>query len=390
MKYDFDEVIDRRHSGSVKWDGPDNELPMWVADMDFKAAPEIIAALHKRVDHGVYGYCGDDPEWYAAYSSYFKAAHDWNIDKGSLLFCTGVVPVLSSSVRKLTEIGDEVVVCPPVYNIFYNSIVNNARIPLEVPLLYDGSEYEIDWDGLEKAFAHPKAKLFILCNPHNPVGKIWNKDELVRIAELAKKHNVIVLSDEIHGEITPLDKPYVPFLTVGETAKEVGYAAISPTKCFNLAGIQTAAIVIDNPEIRAKVNRQINTDEVAEPNVFATVAAIAAFNEGRAWLSELRRYVFDNRAFAEKYINENIPGLKAIHGEATYLLWVDCHGVTDDDVALASFLREKAALRLSSGNVYGKGGQGFLRINLACPRSLVEEGMKRLKLGVDSFEKLPR
>ena len=229
--------------------------------------------------------------------------------------------------------------------------------------------------------------LFLLCNPHNPVGRIWSKEELTRLARLAKKYDVIVLSDEIHGEITPLEKPYTPFLKSCEEAKEIGYAAISPTKCFNLAGIQTAAMVIDNPEIRAKVVRQINTDEVAEPNVFAVPATIAAFRDSRDWLIQMRGYVFENRSYAERFIKENIPDLNAIHGEATYLLWVDCSSISPDSRPLLQFLREKVGLRLSDGEEYGTGGQGFFRMNLACPKARVQDGLKRLAEGIELFKK---
>lgn len=386
MRFDFDEEIDRRHSGSIKWAGAEDELPMWVADMDFKAPPAVIEAFHKRIDHGVFGYCEPGEDWADAYISYYQDAYGWKIDKESLLFCTGVVPTISSSVRKLTSIGDEVIVLTPVYNIFFNSIVNNQRIPVEVPLHFDGASYSIDWAYLVKAMASPRAKLLIFCNPHNPVGRIWSKDELIRLAELAKAYGVIVLSDEIHGEITLPERPYVPFLTVSDTAKEVGYAAISPTKCFNLAGIQTSAIVIDNAEIRKKVNRQINTDEVAEPNVFAAIAPYAAFMQSRDWLAEMRKYVFENRAYAESFIEKEIPSIKAIHGKATYLLWVDCRKICNNGNELAEYLREHAKLRVSAGEAYGKGGEGFLRINLACPRSRVEEGMRRLKTGIESYK----
>ena len=387
MKYDFDEMVDRRNTGSIKWGGSPDELPMWVADMDFKTAPEIIAALKKRVSHGVFGYSSPNEEWYEAYASYYQDVHQWKIDKGSLLFCLGVVPTISSSVRKLTEVGEYVVVMPPVYNIFYNSIINNGRIPLEVPLSFDGEHYDIDWAALEQAFAMEKTKLLIFCNPHNPVGRIWEKEELIRLACLAKRYGVIVLSDEIHGEITPLDKPYIPFLNSCFEAKEVGFAAISPTKCFNLAGIQTSAIVIDNEEIRKKVDRQINTDEVAEPNVFAIPAAIASYTKGRAWLEQMRGYVFENRAIAEDYIAKHIPTLKAIHGEATYLLWVNCRQLTFDDRALVAFIHSSVKLRLNDGSEYGKTGEGFFRMNLACPKDRLMEGLKRLKRAIDLYIK---
>ena len=387
MVFDFDELIDRRQTGSIKWSGSPNELPMWVADMDFKAAPAIIEALRQRIDHGVFGYTEPDDDWFNAYHDYYLDVHNWKIDKGSLIFATGVVPIISSSVRKLTAVGDNVVVMPPVYNIFYNSIVNNARKPLEVPLLLQNGVYEMDWEGLEKAFSLPETKLLILCNPHNPVGRIWSKEELARLAKLAKEHDVIVLSDEIHGEITPLEKPYIPFYISCEEAKEIGYAAISPTKCFNLAGIQTAAMVIDNAEIREKVDRQINTDEVAEPNVFAVPATIAAFKDSRDWLNQMRRYVFDNRANAERFIEEKIKDLKAIRGEATYLLWVDCSSISSDSRPLLKFLRESVELRLSDGEEYGTGGQGFFRMNLACPRSRLQDGLERLAKGIELFKK---
>ena len=380
----FDEIVNRRGSGSIKWDVAENELPMWVADMDFKAPKCVHDALLRRVEHGVYGYCSPDEEWGKAYASFYKDLYGWDLKPTDLVFTLGVVPVLSSSVRALTEVGDQVVVCTPVYNIFFNSIVNSKRVPVEVPLLYKNGAYSLDFEGIETAFAQEKTKLCIFCNPHNPVGKIYTKDELTRLLELAKKHHVIVLSDEIHCPITRPGHPYIPMLSL-PGAEEVAYSAISPTKAFNLAGIHTAAVAIPNPEIRKKVERQLNTDEVAEPNVFSCVASTAAFNEGREWLASMNEYVFANRDYAEAFIAENLPKIHAIHGDATYLLWVDCREVCDDSRKLLAFIREKTGLFLSCGEVYGNGGQGFVRINLAAPRSVVEEGLKRLEYGVEEY-----
>lgn len=386
MPYDFDQVNNRRNTGSLKWNVGEGVLPMWVADMDFQTAPAIKKAVQDRASTGIYGYTEPSEEWYNAYISFFKDTHGFEIQKEWPLFCLGVVPTISSSVRKLTNIGDYVVVTPPVYNIFYNSIVNNGRIPLEVPLINEDNHYSIDFKGLEKAFSDPKTTLFILCNPANPVGKIWTKEELAEIGILAKKYHVIVLSDEIHGEIVEPNKSYVPFLSVNETNKEVGFAAISVTKAFNLAGIQTSAIIIPNPEIRAKVNRQINTDEVAEGNVFSYIAAISALNEGREWLKELNAYLFDNRKIAERFITERLPELSFSKGEATYLLWIDCRKITAHSKELEEFLLSYAKLYLSSGEVYGKTGDGYLRMNLACPKATLLEGLKRLEKGIKAFE----
>lgn len=383
---EFDEKINRRGSGSIKWDVKDNELPMWVADMDFKAPECVRKALMRRVEHGVFGYCSPDEEWANAYVSFYGDRYGWKIDPKDLIFCLGVVPVLSSSVRALTEVGDKVVVFPPVYNIFFNSIVNSKRVPSIVPLKEESGEFHLDFEGIEEAFSDEKTKLCFFCNPHNPVSKIYTAEEMERVLALAKKHHVIVLSDEIHGPITRPGHPYVPMLSL-PGASEVAYSAISPTKAFNLAGIHTAAIVIPNPEIRKKVERQINTDEVAEPNVFSCVASTAAMNEGREWLDAMNEYVFANRDYAVSYIEKEIPALRPIHGDATYLLWVDCREICDDSWEFLAFLREKTGLFLSNGEAYGKGGNGFIRINLAAPRSIVEDGLRRLKEGVEAYRK---
>ena len=377
----FDELVDRRNSGSIKWDVGENELPMWVADMDFKTAPCVIEALQKRLSHGVYGYCMPDDSWANAYASFYARRYGWKLDPKDLFFSLGVVPTLSSSVRALCEKGDEVVIFPPVYNIFYNSIRNNGCSIKEVPLIEKDGQYYLNYPAIETAFSSNRAKLCIFCNPHNPVGRIWEKEELKELHRLAAKHGVIILSDEIHGLVTKKEHPYIPYLSI-PGVEDCVYSAISPTKAFNLAGIHTSAIAIPNQEIRAKVERRLNTDECAEPNVFSCVASTSALNDGEEWLDEMNEYVFKNRAFAEEFIKNEIPELRVIHGEATYLLWVDCHGVPFTGESFAAFVREKTGLFISDGAVYGKGGEGFVRINLACPLERVKDGLQRLKAAI--------
>ena len=383
--YDFDTPVKRFGSDSMKWDVKENELPMWVADMDFKTAPEIIEALRERVDHGVFGYTDVDSKWYEAYMGWWKKRHQLDIQKEWLMFCTGVVPAISSIVRKLTTPGEKVIIQTPVYNIFFNSILNNGCTALESPLRYENMVYSMDFEDLEEKMSDPQASLMILCNPHNPVGKIWSKEELIRVGELAKKHGVTVVSDEIHCDITVPGKSYVPFASASDICREVSITCVAPTKAFSIPGIQTSAIFVPDPFLRHKVFRAINTDEVAEPNVFAHHAAIAAFTHGEKWLDELREYLFENRRVAESYIGENIPELKAVHGEATYLLWIDISGLNKKSREVASLIRERTGLYLSNGEAYGKSGEYFLRMNLACPRSVLEDGLLRLRKAVESL-----
>ncbi len=386
MKYNFDVLPNRRNSGSIKWDVKEGELPMWVADMDFEVAPKIKEALLSRVLHPVYGYTDVYDSWYNAYISFYQDRHNFEIEKEWLVFSTGVVPTISSSVRKLTNEGDEVVLLTPVYNIFYNSVINNNRVVVEVPLKYIAKSYSIDFVALDKALSSKKAKLLILCNPQNPIGKIWSKDDLALIGRLCERHNVIVLSDEIHGEITSPNKDYVPFLSVNETNRKVGFAAVSVTKCFNLAGLQTSAIIIPNEEIRKKVVRQLNTDECAEPNVFAIPVTLAALNDSRDWLNEMREYVEVNKEYVYDFIKKKIPEIHPIKQDATYLMWIDVSSITDNVKEFSSFLREMTGLFITAGSVYGKGGEGFLRINVATNLSNVKDMCIRLKKGIELYK----
>ncbi len=386
MKYDFDSVTDRRNSNSLKWDISDGELPMWVADMDFQTAPEILSAVKERAAHGVFGYTVVPDSWYEAYRSWWMDRHHFDIKKDQLIFCTGVVPAISSIVRKLTTPAEKVLIQTPVYNVFFNSILNNGRQVLESGLKYKDGEYEIDLDDLERKLADPQTSLMILCNPHNPVGKIWDRDTLARIGALCKKHHVLVLSDEIHCDLTAPGTEYIPFASVSDECRENSITCISPTKTFNLAGLQTAAVVVPDPVLRHKVWRGLNTDEAAEPNCFAVDAAVAAFTKGAPWLDELRAYLFRNKEITADFIQKNIPALRVVKSEATYLMWIDCRELSDDSDEIVKFIRDTTGLILSSGAQYGSGGEGFIRMNIGCPRALLEDGLSRLMKGIREFE----
>lgn len=391
MQYDFDTIINRRGTTSCKWDVAEHELPMWVADMDFKTAPEIIEAIKTRTEHGIFGYTDIPEEWYSAIIGWWKNRHGFIIEKDWLIFCTGVVPALSSVVRKLTTPGENVLIQTPVYNIFFNSIVNNGRNVLESPLAYDSENhsYRIDWQNLERDLANPQTSMMILCNPHNPVGKIWDRETLAKIGELCAKHHVIVVSDEIHCDLTEPGHDYIPFASVSETCRDNSVTCISATKAFNIAGMQSAAVVVPEKYLRHKVWRGLNTDEAAEPNSFASEVTIAAFTQGSRWLDELRSYISGNRRCVSEFIKKEIPQIHMIPSEATYLLWLDCRSLTGNGQNdLAAFIRKETGLYLCDGAQYGKAGEGFLRMNVACPRALVNDGLLRLKKGIEAYDRM--
>ena len=382
MKYNFDLPVNRRGTYSLKWDVPENELPMWVADMDFETAPEIREAIMRRASHGIFGYTAVPEEWYWAIGSWWQERYHFCMEKDWVIFCTGVVPAISSIVRKMTDVGEKIVLLTPVYNIFFNSIVNNGRYVIESALRYENGGYSIDLPDLEEKLAAPQATMMIFCNPHNPIGKIWDRDTLEKVGELCEKYHVLVVSDEIHCDLTDPGREYLPFASVSESCRNNSITCIAPTKTFNLAGLQTAAVVVPDGSLRHKVWRGLNTDEVAEPNVFAVTAAIAAWEKGAPWLEELRAYLFENKCAAAKFIQTQIPEVSLVRSEATYLLWLDCRKVTENDKKLAGFLRAETGLYLCAGSEYGKAGRGFLRMNIACTREVLEEGLTQLKRGI--------
>ncbi len=384
--YTFDTLTDRRNTGALKWNVPENELPMWVADMDFETAPEIVEALKKRAEHGIFGYCEVGQDWYQAYQNWWQIRHDFFMEKEWLLFVTGIVPAISSIVRKCTDVGEKVLLLTPVYNIFYNSIYNNGRVIEECPLTYADGKYSIPWEAFEEKLSDPQVSLLLFCNPHNPVGKIWDKETLFKVGELCQKHHVLVLSDEIHCDLTLPGKNYIPFASVSETCKNNSITCIAPTKAFNLAGIQTAAICVPNPVLRHKVWRGINTDEVAEPNVFAAIAPVAAFCYGGDWLAACRAYLAQNRAYTAEVLKEALDGkVKLIEADATYLAWIDVSQITADADLLCEHLRKTTGLYVCAGSEYGAGSKGFLRMNLACPKERLKDGLSRFVEGCLTF-----
>lgn len=380
MKYDFDEIIPRRGTNSYKWDSAQEDvLPMWVADMDFRTAPAVVEALRKRVEHGIFGYTKVPSAYYEAVTSWFAHRHGWQIGKDWIIYTSGVVPALSAVIKALTVPGDRVLVQTPVYNCFFSSIRNNGCEMVASPLTYLNETYRIDYDDLERKAADPKVKLFLLCNPHNPAGRVWTRRELTRIGEICLRHGVLVIADEIHCELVYQGHTYTPFASISEEFLMHSVTCISPSKAFNLAGLQIANIICADEGMRIKIDKAININEVCDVNPFGVEALIAAYNEGAEWLEALKHYLSGNYNYLKAFFMEYLPKLPVVMLEGTYLVWVDCTALKRSSKEIADDLLKKEKLWVNDGGIYGEDGEGFIRINIACPRERLIEGLNKLR-----------
>ena len=386
MKYDFDEIVNRRGTNSVKWDEAKEEgvIPMWVADMDFKAAPCILEALKKRVDHGVFGYTMVPDSYYESIISWFERRHQWHIERDWIIYTSGVVPAISAIINALTEPGDKVLVQTPVYNCFFSSIRNNGCTTAENALVRKGNSYEIDFDDFERQAADEKTKVFLLCNPHNPAGRVWTPEELSRMNDICLRHGVKVIADEIHCELVMPGHVFTPFAAISKACQDNCITTNSPTKSFNIAGLQIANIITNNAEDRQKIDRAININEVCDVNPFGVIALQAAYNEGEDWIDQLNVYLWENYLALKTFFKDNLPQLEVIDLEGTYLVWVNVRATGMTGNELTDKLLKEGKVFVNRGTMYGETtGEDYIRINIAMPRSLMLEGLKRMKSVID-------
>ena len=410
--YNFDEIVNRRGTNSYKWDVSDKEnfLPMWVADMDFRTLPYIIERLQQRVAHGIFGYTAVPDSYYDAVTNWFVHRHNWLMQKEWIIYTSGVVPAISAIIKAMTQTGDKVLVQTPVYNCFFSSIKNNGCEVLCNELIYEDGTYRIDFDDLEQKAADPKTTVMILCNPHNPAGRVWTLDELQRMADICQRHHVRIISDEIHCELVMPGHEFVPFgrifsqtptpnpsrregcldtLTTDDATSNANQAPLpsggagggciiccSPSKSFNTAGLQMANIICADPETRRRIDRAININEICDVNPFAPLAVEAAYNEGEDWIDELNQYLWGNYQALLAFFAEHLPQLKVFKLEGTYLVWVDitATGLTADQ--LEEKLLSEANVWVNSGTMYG--AEGYIRINIATQRARLMEGLRRM------------
>ncbi len=385
MTYDFDKIIQRRGTNCVKWDEvSDNDtIPMWVADMDFETAPCIMQALQERLQHGCFGYTFVPESYYDATIKWFQHRHGWTIDRSSFIYTSGVVPAISAIIKAMTNEGDKVLVQTPVYNCFFSSIRNNGCVLAENPLRMENHRYLIDWDDFEKNCADPAVKVFLLCNPHNPAGRVWTREELEKMGSICLKHGVFVISDEIHCEFTMPGHTYTPFASLSEDFAMNSAVCLSPSKAFNIAGLQIANIIVKDADIRKKVDKAININEVCDVNPFGVIALQAAYTpEGEVWLNELCQYIDGNYQLAKNMLEEALPHCPVTTLEGTYLLWLNIASTGKTSQQVADDLMQHKVY-VNSGTMYGEtAGEGYIRINLATRRSLVEEGIRRIISGI--------
>lgn len=388
MKYDFETLNKKRAENSAKWDVGKNELPMTIADMDFPTAPEIVKALQEKVAMGLFGYEEIPDEYRKAVADWYETEHGVRPKEDWMIFATGVVPSISSAVRRLTSLGDNVLVQAPVYNVFYNSIVNNGRHVVSNDLVYlkESHQYVIDFNDLEEKLSDPLTNMMILCNPHNPVGKIWTVEELTKIAGLCLKYDIKLFSDEIHGDITFNKDGYNPVFGLEDKYLKNVVVAVSPSKTFNVAAFHASTVIVPDSNLRAQVSRGLNSEELAEPNLVAVPGTIAAYTKGHEWLQQLKQKVLANRKLVLDFLAENIPDIKWVEGEATYLLWFDVSQITEDVDELTDFIRQDTGLIVTPGDVYGGDGQHFIRMNIASPTEMIQDGLDRLKKAINDYK----
>ena len=382
MTYDFDKIISRRGTNCVKWDeftDPDI-IPLWVADMDFETAPSVQQALLKRMQHGCFGYTLVPESYYNATIQWFQHRHGWSIERPSFIYTSGVVPAISAIIKAVTSPGDKVLVQTPVYNCFFSSIRNNGCTLAENPLKMEGNRYEVDWQDFEAKCADPSVKVFLLCNPHNPAGRVWTCQELVQMGNICLKHGVFVISDEIHCEFVMPGHTYTPFASISEDFAMNCAVCLSPSKAFNIAGLQIANIIVKNEKVRKRVDKAININEVCDVNPFGVIALQAAYSaEGEEWLNQLCHYISDNYLMACQLFTEVLPQCPVTTLEGTYLMWVDIRATGKTSRQVTDHLLRKAKVYVNCGTMYGEAtGEGYIRINLATRRNLLEEGIMRI------------
>ncbi len=387
--YDFDKIVDRSGTNCVKWDEMESHdiIPLWVADMDFETAPCILEVLRERMQHGCFGYTFVPESYYEATIRWFERRHHWSIARSSFIYTSGVVPAISAIIKALTQPGDKVLVQTPVYNCFFSSIRNNGCILAENQLKMVHHRYEVDWEDFEAKCADPAVKVFLLCNPHNPAGRVWTREELTRMGDICLQHKVFVISDEIHCEFTMPGHTYTPFASISEEFATNSAVCVSPSKAFNIAGLQIANIIVKDKEVREKVDKAININEVCDVNPFGVIALQAAYSdEGEAWLDELNQYIYGNYQMAKQMLEESHPKCPVTELEGTYLMWVNIAATGKTSEEVAHHLLHHHKVRVNPGTMYGQtAGEGYIRINLATRRELVEEGILRIMCGLSSF-----
>ena len=387
MEYDFSRPTERRGTDSYKWDSaPETDIiPLWVADMDFETFPGITEALQRRVAHGIFGYTRVPEAYYEAVCNWFGKHHGWHINREDIIYTSGVVPAVSAVIKALTLPGDQVIVQGPVYNCFFSSIRNNGCETVSNSLIYNKEElrYEIDFDDLERKLAHERARLMLICNPHNPGGRVWTRDELTRMAELCHKYGVRVVSDEIHCELTLYDNEYVPFGSLPDELSHGSITCCSPSKAFNTAGLQIANIVCRDAEVRNRIDRAININEVCDVNPFGVIALQAAYSdEGYEWLTQLRAYISGNYDLLCERFARELPKCKVMRMEGTYLAWIDCSELHIPSDEIEEMLMHENKVWVNAGSMYGTEGAAFIRINMACTSELLNEGITRIVNGL--------
>ena len=390
MKYNFDKSVNRIGTSSVKWDyldrtfGNKSVLPMWVADMDFEVPQPVIDAVVKRAQHGIYGYTEKPDSFYSSIASWMKKRHGWNISSEWISACPGVVPALSFSVLSFTEPGDKVLIQSPVYHPFFSSIEGNDRIIVNNQLTYEKGRYFIDFEDLEVKLGDG-VKAMILCSPHNPIGRVWSREELAKVGQLCIKYNVVLISDEIHSDLIYAGNTHTPTASISEQLAQCTVTCIAPSKTFNIAGLSTSVTIIPNKDLREKFNNTIKLLGIEMSNLFGITALEAAYTHGNEWLEQLLAYLKGNVDFLMDYFESKIPNIKVSEPEGTYLIWLDCRELGMNQKELISFFINKAHVGLNDGAIFGAGGEGFMRMNIACPRSLLAEALNRIEQAVNNI-----